>query len=356
MCYVNISRAFKTLIALILYGLGVNALYIAFKRFFKKGKVKILCFHDIAEGYPDNLSIVETPEIFEEQISYINANFKILSLDKAVDLFMSEEKLKEDVYALTFDDCYKGFLKYALPICKKYNAPFATFIATGPINTHKPLIYDCLRIFVFKTPKKYVDLRLIGLGKYSLKSSKEKINFINTIMDHLNKKNKGVSNDLQCIADKLEVRITGKDVDKMLLSLEHITMLANDGVTIGAHTVNHPKLTNLSSEDGFNEIINSKMQLEWVLDKKVDFFSYPFGDQTSFSEKVAEQVQNAGFKAAFTLEPEGHKPYNKFLIPRINVNNGVCINLFGKFSKALFAVEMSGLGDSFFGRDIRRRI
>ena len=47
--------------------------------------------------------------------------------------------------------------------------------------------------------------------------------------------------------------------------------------TIGAHTVSHPKLDTLSREQQYQEIENSKKELEHMLDHPVKHFSFPHG-------------------------------------------------------------------------------
>lgn len=80
-----------------------------------------------------------------------------------------------------------------------------------------------------------------------------------------------------------------------LLSLDELKEMAAPGISIGAHTVTHPHLTNLPSEVAAKEIENSKKELEHKLEHKVDFFAYPYGE---FNSIVKSAVAQAGFKAA----------------------------------------------------------
>jgi len=76
------------------------------------------------------------------------------------------------------------------------------------------------------------------------------------------------------------------------------------GHCLGGHSVSHPYLTELSSEDLQEEVINSV---------KSRFFAYPYGDKKSFNNKVTEQIKKAGYQYGFTILPgfntAGTNPY-----------------------------------------------
>lgn len=80
-----------------------------------------------------------------------------------------------------------------------------------------------------------------------------------------------------------------------MLSWSEIEALRQAGIEIGGHTRDHPDLTKLSSEQAWQEIEGSKLELERRLDSTVHCFSYPFG---RYNEQVQTLVQQAGFLGA----------------------------------------------------------
>jgi peptidoglycan/xylan/chitin deacetylase (PgdA/CDA1 family) len=80
-----------------------------------------------------------------------------------------------------------------------------------------------------------------------------------------------------------------------VMSEEMIKELGENGVDFGAHTLNHFKLTEISDYEAEYQIINSKYNLENILGKKIQSFSYPHG---IYNEKIIEIVKHAGFKNA----------------------------------------------------------
>lgn len=69
---------------------------------------------------------------------------------------------------------------------------------------------------------------------------------------------------------------------------------------IGAHTLTHPRLTEVASEAAEHEIAASKAWLEDVTGKAITMFCYP---AAAHDEEVVELVKKAGFRGARTTEP-----------------------------------------------------
>ena len=71
------------------------------------------------------------------------------------------------------------------------------------------------------------------------------------------------------------------------------------GQEIGAHTLTHPRLTQLPPEQRRVEIFDAKAKLEDRFGVPVRHFCYPYGDQ---DERVRALVAEAGYEAACTVE------------------------------------------------------
>lgn len=68
---------------------------------------------------------------------------------------------------------------------------------------------------------------------------------------------------------------------------------------IGAHTLNHVKLTEIFLTEAQAEISGSKDYLESIIGSEIKMFAYPFG---SFNKKIKELVKSAGFLGARTTK------------------------------------------------------
>lgn len=77
-----------------------------------------------------------------------------------------------------------------------------------------------------------------------------------------------------------------------LMSDEQIRTVQKMGFEIGAHSLNHQALTDLSERDIVFEVTRSKKAIEEVLQAPIQTFSYPYG---SVDERVKKIVSDSGF-------------------------------------------------------------
>ena len=84
------------------------------------------------------------------------------------------------------------------------------------------------------------------------------------------------------------------------LSWDEIRQLDASGIiTIGSHTIDHPKLTSLPLDQERTEIFEGKAQLERQLGHPVSDFAYPYG---IFDATTISLVKQAGFTTAVTTQ------------------------------------------------------
>ena len=104
---------------------------------------------------------------------------------------------------------------------------------------------------------------------------------------------------------------------KKLMNKMDIALWVKNGMKIGSHSKNHKNLTNLSYEIMLNEIKESKLYLENLIDSSVDSFCYPYG---SFNEKIINEVKK-NYKFAFTTKRSRYDQsiHNKYVLPRIDM-------------------------------------
>ena len=86
---------------------------------------------------------------------------------------------------------------------------------------------------------------------------------------------------------------------------------AATGIEIGAHSVTHPRLSELPYEEALEEMRRSKADLEDLLGREVTSMAYPFGRYTRETIRAAEA---AGYECACAAEGGG--PWRRFELPR----------------------------------------
>ena len=78
---------------------------------------------------------------------------------------------------------------------------------------------------------------------------------------------------------------------------QQLQILAQEPLcTLGAHTCSHPKLYNLPKEEQQIEISEGKQWLEHLIQRRVDYFAYPYG---AYSQSTLDIVSSIGFKVSF---------------------------------------------------------
>lgn len=82
----------------------------------------------------------------------------------------------------------------------------------------------------------------------------------------------------------------------LALGTDELRRLATEPLcTIGAHTVSHSRLDTLARADQQREIVQSKQELETLLNRKVNHFSYPHG---AYNADTVAICREAGFHTA----------------------------------------------------------
>ena len=112
---------------------------------------------------------------------------------------------------------------------------------------------------------------------------------------------------------------------------EQIYRLAQLGHEVGAHTVNHSRLTKVPFNEARTEIEDSKHLLEKLLGHEIVSFAYPKGD---CDEATRSLVAANGFQLAVTTREglTGDDP-DWLMLPRVSISH--------KFSLKLFEAKLS---------------
>ncbi|MBP1618435.1 MAG: Polysaccharide deacetylase [Bacteroidetes bacterium] len=93
----------------------------------------------------------------------------------------------------------------------------------------------------------------------------------------------------------LSTALIGKDNE--LLTWDHVREMHGSGiVSFSSHGAHHKRLRDLSDEDVFSELADSKQALEAFFARPVVSFCYPFG---AFDKRVRRLVLNAGYQLDF---------------------------------------------------------
>ncbi len=352
----SLKQHWKNSLATILYYLKIIWLFRLLKGWIGKNRVSILCLHDVvgAESKWLRFYVATLSDHFSRIIDTIHESSQVVSLEQACGLLEKSKKSEKELVAITFDDCYSSFNGKIFDKCCEKDIPYAIFLNTYPLDKKKFLLHDALIYVATTTWRKVVHLPQISDEVFLLDNENAYRHFVDVVLNTLQSKPFTTwNNAINDLAAYLEVDLHDERLSNHFLSWDDVRQLHESGVTIGAHTVHHPLLTSLPDEACYYEMGESKQRLEEELQTPVCFFSYPYGHRDSFNKKVTKQVKKCGFQYAFTLV-DGEKFSSPFTISRKNVSPGLFLSGNGTFSRALFELELCGLGDVVFGRWLRK--
>ena len=97
----------------------------------KKG-LTILTYHSIGNKIEPDETV--TPEEFEKQLQYIKDNYKVISLEDAVEYLQTDIEKVAGSIVITFDDGYSNNYHNAYPLLKKHSFPATIFLVSNFID------------------------------------------------------------------------------------------------------------------------------------------------------------------------------------------------------------------------------
>jgi hypothetical protein len=99
--------------------------------------------------------------------------------------------------------------------------------------------------------------------------------------------------------------------DFLLLSWEEIrALMETDLIQIGAHTVSHEILANLSFREAAKQIIGSKSIIQEKLGCDVRLFAYPNGTEADYNDNHIECLKKNGFICSVSTTPRLNKVHD----------------------------------------------
>jgi peptidoglycan/xylan/chitin deacetylase (PgdA/CDA1 family) len=257
-----------------------------------------------------------------------------------------ENDFKRRFVCITFDDGYKDLARWAHPLLKKYELPYALYIPTSFPDRIGELWWLALEAVVALNDR--IGMVINGEQQYfDARNVREKRELYDAIYGYLRSMKtedqvRKTVRDL-CATYRVDIPEICRD---LCMDWEEIAHLAEDPlVTIGAHTVNHMMLKKVPSDTTVRaEMEMSRSVLEAALGKRPEHLAYPVGDVTSAGPREFRIAAELGFKTAVTTRPgvlfKAHAEHLTAL-PRLSLN--------GEYQRQRYVkVLMSGAGTAMW--------
>ncbi len=262
------------------------------------GLVRVLTYHRVddpaARPWLDPNLISATPEVFDQQMRYLSTHYQFVTVADVLAALNTgnSDNLPARAVVMTFDDAYFDFEEHAWPILKRYGIPVTLFVPTAyPDQPARTFWWDDLYNGIQNTSRE--DSLNTPLGPLSLSNT-----FRNQTYKRLKNHIKTLNHaEAKPLIKQLCVELGVQPTTNSILGWDSLRRLAQEGVTLGAHTRTHPLMNRIPLEEAQAEAIGSLHDLEREIGSTLPIFAYPSGQ---FNDEAASMLKTEGFKLAFT--------------------------------------------------------
>lgn len=262
-----------------------------------KNKINILIYHQVVKERDPMRPSEPTAVEFDWQMKLLSKYFTPLSLDDALKA-IEQNNIPPNAVVVTFDDGYLNNLTVAQPILEKYKVPATFYIATGFCSGRNMWNDRIINLFANKQKSSLqIDKENIELG-----TDDNRRDLAYKFLDKMKYLN--FEERLNQVDYWYQTNDVTDDTPMMMTPEQVIKLSQKPGVTIGAHTVDHPILQVHTADEQKTQILESKQTLEHWLNQPIEHFAYPNGKQHRDFDNVAQNiVTELGFKTAVATNP-----------------------------------------------------
>ena len=259
----------------------------------------VLTYHRIGDPaqaqllYPGLISA--GPSEFEEQMRFLAARHRPLSLEELLAVRRGEARLPLRSVLVTFDDGYRDFAEEAWPILRRQGIPVVLFVPTAyPGDPGRAFWWDRLYGALSSAgPTRTIET---PVGALPLVSSADRISAYRRL--------RGLVSSLpheeaMGVVDDLCDALGAPPAQSSVLSWPELRGLRSEGVVLAPHTRTHPLLDRVPVEVAREEIVGSFEDLAREAGPASRVFAYPAGGE---NPDVVRVLEEEGFELGFTTE------------------------------------------------------
>jgi peptidoglycan/xylan/chitin deacetylase (PgdA/CDA1 family) len=265
---------------------------------------RILVYHNFA-GATDRDGLSEAAA--REQFKYLRRHFRVVPLSKIVEQLAAGKKLESRSVALTIDDGRRNCYELLFPLLKEFQLP-ATFFVVSSFIAGEDWLWTDKVLWLSEQPACPEELASHTLAG---------------VFRSLNRMRPEVRNQrIDAWAANAGVSIPQRPPLKYApCAWEELRKMAGSGlVEIGSHTATHPILSSITDQESWEELTESRRQIEEGVRRKVDSFCFPNGLPGDYRPSQVKQLVAAEYSCAvvadFGLVRNGTDCYH---LPRIGM-------------------------------------
>ena len=252
-------------------------------------------YHRVASG-PSLLGGLDLA-LFRRQLEWLARHCRMIGPDDLPRAVQSGRSARPPVL-LTFDDGYRCVHDLVYPVLREYGIPAVVFLATGAIDSGRPLWTDFVDLAFRETSHREARLpwspdtpvALATPGQRSLEAARAKARLKaspDTRRQH----------DVAQLARNLGVQDTLEELPRQMLSWDEARAIG-DLCLFAGHTHTHPIMSRVEFPRLTWEIRTCRDRIREELGYAPRWFAYPNGTAADFDARCRSLLQENGFRVA----------------------------------------------------------
>ena len=223
---------------------------------FTRSEIPVLTYHSI-DGSRSPISV--TPDEFRTQLASLrDGGWRGLSMDEYV-ATAGIVHPQPRTLLITFDDGYRNFVEYAVPLLREYGFPATMFVPVDYVGRRPTWLERDCRLTL-------------------------------DLLDHV----RFADDDRRALARCTEMLLRDE-----LLGWDDLRALLAENIDVQSHSAGHHFMTQLTPDEATDDLRRSRIEIERQLGVSVSAVAYPYGDA---NEKVGRSATEAGFKVGFVSD------------------------------------------------------
>lgn len=261
--------------------------------------VIVLMYHRVGPA-PSGLAGLPL-EAFRQQIRWLAANCSVIAPEDLC-ARLAEPGRSRPAVLLTFDDGYRCVHDRVHPVLRERGLPGLVFLATGAIDSGRPLWTDLVELAFRDTALARVRLPWLSPDALELGTPADRAAHsgharavLKTLPDEARRQH------VESLLDALQVREALGALPREMLSWDEVRA-TSDVLTFGGHTHTHPIMSRVETSRLAWEIRTCRDRIRDELGVSPRWFAYPNGKACDYDVRCGRLLAECGFAGAFSTE------------------------------------------------------
>ena len=262
-------------------------------------RLGVLTYHRVvhadARPRPTPGTVSATPAAFQRHIEFLARSYRFLSIEDLLEAMRRDRMLPPRSLLLTFDDATSDFAEGAWPVLKRAGVPVTLFVPTGyPDRPERAFWWDRVFQAIVGSTVERIET---PFGPLECTTEVDRLRGYRLLREWIKSMPHAAAMDL---VDRFCRELGHGGVTPIVLSWSSLRALANEGVSLGAHSRSHPLLDRIPIAEAREEIVGSMEDLRREIGSVLPIFAYPGGH---YNDEVARVLDESKVQLAFTTDP-----------------------------------------------------